>query len=365
VAWLGKNERTAMSDVPAGREPPDAPATKPKLQIGLSLTGMAQQLRGGDMEALLSQLVGWVQRARELGFDYIFAGQHYLTSPYQMLQPVPLLARLAQEAGNMRLVTTLLMPLHHPVALAENLASLDWISGGRLTVNVAQGYRREEFNAFGVTDRHVSSRMTECLRCVLALWSGEPVTFHGAHFRLQRAQIGLRPRQRPHPPIWFAASADRGVRRAARLGLPWHINPDADRTTLARQVELYRSEARDPEVPLPLAREVCCADSREEAQAMASRYLADAYAVYGGWGAGRATPGRQHPSKGFGDLSSGRFVIGSPSDCVQELRRYLDLGVGSLHVRLAWSGMPDVLARRSLELFAERVAPQLRAAAAR
>jgi alkanesulfonate monooxygenase SsuD/methylene tetrahydromethanopterin reductase-like flavin-dependent oxidoreductase (luciferase family) len=263
----------------------------------------------------------------------------------------------------MRLVTTLLMPLHHPVALAENLASLDWISGGRLTLNVAQGYRREEFNAFGINDRHVSSRMTECLRCVLALWTGEPVTFHGAHFRLQRAQIGLRPRQRPHPPVWFAAGADRGVRRAARLGLPWHINPDTDRTTLVRQVELYRSEALEPDVPLPLAREVCCAETREEAQAMAARYLADAYAVYGGWGAGRATPGRQHPSKRFEELSSGRFVIGSPSDCVNELKRYLDLGVGALHVRLAWSGMPEAAARRSVELFAERVAPELRSAA--
>lgn len=302
------------------------------LQVGLSLTGLVQQPRDADMDGLIERIVGWVRRARDLGFDYIYTGQHYLTTPYQMLQPIPLLARLAGEVGDMRLVMTVVLPLHHPVSLAETLATLDWITGGRLTVDVARGYRREEFSAFGVRDRQVSARMNECLRCLLALWSGDPVTFHGAHFRLQRAQIGLRPRQRPHPPVWFAANADRGVRRAARLGLPWHVNPHADYTTISRQVELYRSEARRTDEPLPMAREVCCAETSEEARTLASRYLDGKYAV-----------------------------IGSPDECAAELRRYVELGVGALHPRLVWPGMPAELASRSLELFAERVVPQLRA----
>lgn len=333
------------------------------LQVGLSLTGLVQQRRDGDMHALIEQIVGWVRRARDLGFDYIYTGQHYLTPPYQMLQPVPLLALLAREAGDMRLVMTLVLPLHHPVSLAETLATLDWITGGRLTLNVARGYRREEFSAFGVQDRQISTRMNECLRCLVALWSGDPVTFHGTHFRLQRAQIGLRPEQRPHPPVWFAANADRGVRHAARLGFPWHINPHADHATISRQVELYRSEARTADEPLPLAREVCCAETREEARAIAATYLARKYAVYGAWGQDRVTPGAGRFGDGFERLARDRFVIGAPDECAADLERYLGLGIGALHARLAWPGMPVELATRSLELFAQHVAPRLRAAA--
>lgn len=325
------------------------------LRIGLSLTGVAQQPRDGDMGPLLETLLGTVWRARELGFDHIYAGQLFM-SRYQTLQPLPLLSRLAHEAGAMRLVGTLLLPLYHPVALAESLASLDWISEGRLTLSV-RGYRSTEFSAFGATDRHASARLTECLRCLMALWSGDPVTFHGAHYRLDGVRVGLRPRQRPHPPVWFAASTDRGVRRAARLGLPWHVGPFADRATVVRQVELYRSEARHPHLALPLAREVCCADTHAEAVRIAARYLAGMYAGRAGWG--RRTDPRGLADS-FSELSRGRFVIGSPEECAEQLREYLGLGIGTLHVRLSWPGMPAELVRRSETLFAERVASRLR-----
>jgi alkanesulfonate monooxygenase SsuD/methylene tetrahydromethanopterin reductase-like flavin-dependent oxidoreductase (luciferase family) len=334
------------------------------VRIGLALSGMAQQPQGADMGERLGELIDWVHLARDCGLDYVYTGQHFLTSPYQSLQPVPLAARLAAESGDMGLLITLLLPLLHPVDLAESLATLDWVTDGRLLVNVARGYRDEEFAAFGVHPREAAARMTECLHCLLALWSGEPVTFEGRHYRLDGAMLGLRPKQRPHPPVWVAANAEGAVLRAARLGLPWNINPHSDLATISRLIDRYRGAAseagQDAEVALPLERELCCAPRRSEALQMAADYLGPKYATYRSWGQERVLPEGDGFAADFEELARDRFVIGTPSECAAELERYVALGVGSIHVRPFWPDMPEREARRSLELFAAEVVPRLR-----
>ena len=92
-----------------------------------------------------------VRAAREAGFDLICTGQHYLAAPYQMSSSLPLLARLAAEAGDMEVAATvILVPLHNPVELAESVATMDAICGGRFIFGVGLGYRDEEYTAFGV-----------------------------------------------------------------------------------------------------------------------------------------------------------------------------------------------------------------------
>jgi alkanesulfonate monooxygenase SsuD/methylene tetrahydromethanopterin reductase-like flavin-dependent oxidoreductase (luciferase family) len=333
------------------------------VRFGLSISGMIQEPRDGDLPRRLGEIVDWVRMARSLGFDYLVTGQHYLIPEYLSLQPLPLLARLAAESGEMRLVSTFLLPLQHPVELAEATATLDVVSGGRLTINAARGYRQEEYDSFGVDRKQASVRMRECLDCLIKLWSGEPVEYDGAHFQLHGAVIGTLPVQRPHPPIWIAADGDAGVRRAARWGLPWNINAHADLATLRRQVAIYRSEAaaagNDPELPIPLGRELYCAPTRAEALADAERYLGDKYAVYTAWGQDRELPGQPSFRTGFEALATDRFIVGAPEDCVRELRRYIALGVSDCHVRMVWSGMPARLAERSMELFAREVRPAL------
>lgn len=333
------------------------------VRFGLSISGMIQEPRDGDLRRRLGEILAWVGRARDLGFEYLVTGQHYLVREYQTLQPLPLLARLAAESGQMRLVPTILLPVQHPVELAEGTATLDVITGGRLTLNAARGYREEEYAAFGVDREQASARMRECLACLVALWSGKPVRFEGTHYRLHDAVIGTLPVQRPHPPVWIAADGDAGVRRAARWGLPWNINAHADLPTLERQVALYRNEAaaagNDPAVRLPLGRELYCAPTRAEALADAERYLGSKYRVYAGWGQDRELPGRPSFQTGFQALTADRFIVGAPEDCVRELRRYLALGTGDCHLRMVWSGMPARLAGRSLELFAHEVRPAL------
>jgi alkanesulfonate monooxygenase SsuD/methylene tetrahydromethanopterin reductase-like flavin-dependent oxidoreductase (luciferase family) len=332
--------------------------------FGISVLGLTQQPVGEDMSARSAETLRWVRRARDLGFDHLTTGQHFLTAPLQQLQAIPVLARLIPESGRMRLVPTLLASLHNPVELAETLGSLDVLSGGRLTVSFALGYRDEEYLAFGVRRAERVERMGAVIRTLRALWSGEPVTSTEPWWRLRDAEVTLRPVQRPHPPLWIAANADAAIVRAARWGLPWNINPHSDLATVTRQVRLYREAAaeagHDPDIALPIDREMYCGASQEAAFREAGPYIAAKYASYSRWGQHKALPGRHDFTAPPEELSQDRFIVGDAEHCATELRKYLDLGIGHAHFRMNWPGMPLGQAMDAMARVAEEVLPQLR-----
>jgi alkanesulfonate monooxygenase SsuD/methylene tetrahydromethanopterin reductase-like flavin-dependent oxidoreductase (luciferase family) len=193
------------------------------------------------IEALIAQ----THAARNLGFDGVYAGQHYVTWPLACIQPIPLLARIAAEAGDMRVGTgIILLPLMHPVDMAEQIATLDAICGGRFVFGVGIGYEEHEFKAFGLRKQDRAKRFEESLEIIKRLWTEDEVNFAGEHFTLEHVVPTVRPTASPYPPIWFAANNDPAVRRAARVGDAWMANPHAKRVTLAAQIEVYR-EAND------------------------------------------------------------------------------------------------------------------------
>lgn len=333
------------------------------MKFGVSLLGLAQQPRNEDMAARFEELLTWVHAARDEGFDYVTTGQHFLSAPFQQLQPVPMLARLIPETGTMRLVSSLVTPLHNPVEIAETWGSLDVISGGRVTLSFALGYRDEEYAAFGVRPGTRVRRQREVIETLLALWTQDEVSADALAFTLDRQAVTLRPLQRPHPPIWVAANADVAIARAARWGLPWNINPHARYETVARQVAHYREHAQaagHPASTFPMAREMFCAQSHEEAVAAAEPFLASKYSAYDTWGQDKALPGEDDFQVPFDELARDRFVLGDPDECAREIERYRDLGVDRLHLRMNWPGMPLEVALEGLRLFAREVAPRFR-----
>ena len=331
------------------------------MKFGVSLLGLAQQPRDEDMQRRFDQLITWVHAVRDAGYDHVTTGQHYLLDPLQELQPVPLLARLAPESGDLGLVSTLIAPLHNPVELAETWASLDVITGGRVGLCFALGYRDVEYEAFGVDPGKRVRDLRDVVETVRALWTQEEVTASGRHFKLERATCTLRPVQQPHPPIWIAANADAAVERAARWGLPWNINAHARFATIARQVERYREVARQaghPEPTFPMARELYCGATREEALAIAAPYLAGKYEAYDQWGQDKALPGDEDFAVPFEQLAQDRFILGDPEECTREIERYAALGVDRIHLRMNWPGMPLDVALDGLHRFAEHVIPR-------
>ncbi len=334
------------------------------MKFGVSLSAIAQQPAGADMQQAFADICAYVGAARDLGFDMVYQGQHYLTNPYQQLQTMPLLARISAEARGMGLVATMLIPLHHPVDLAERVATMDVITGGNFTLSAALGYRDEEYDNFGVPRRTRVSRYLECLEAMRLLWSGEKVNYEGQYFRLQDAQLMLRPVQQPHPPVWVAANSDAAITRAARMGYIWYVNPHAKFDTISQQVEMYHEAAgaANSGAPdrLPLGREVFVGRTHEEAFANAAPYLGGKYEAYAQWGQDKALPGDENFREPFEDLARDRFVIGSPDEVVEELSRYRALGMSHGCFRMMWPGMPLDDGIANLELFADRVAPQLR-----
>ena len=103
------------------------------MKFGLSLSGLLQHSRDADMVQRFTDVLHLVRVARDLEFNYIYAGQHYLSHPYQMLQPLASLARISAEAGGMEMLSTILVPLQNPVQMAEDVATLDVLTNGRMT----------------------------------------------------------------------------------------------------------------------------------------------------------------------------------------------------------------------------------------
>ncbi len=188
------------------------------MKFGLALSGLLQHFRAADMVQRFADVLHLVRFARDLGFDYVYAGQHFLSHPFQMFQPLVSLGCIGAETGDMDLLSAVLVPLQNPVQMAEDIATLDVITNGRVIVNAALGYRDEEYEAFGVTREDRISRMFETLRLARLLWAGNEVTFDGRFTRVTRARIGLLPVQRPRPRIWIAANGDGMVRCIACHG---------------------------------------------------------------------------------------------------------------------------------------------------
>ena len=322
---------------------------------------------GESMTQKIQESVEQVQAVREAGFSLIGAGQHYLAAPFQMSTLFPLLSRLAAEAGDMQVAASvILVPLHNPVELAESIATIDCITGGRFVFGVGLGYRDEEYTAFGVQRSERVGRVNEAMDIIKRLWTEDEVEHTGKYYTVPRTQLVTRPAQRPHPPIWVAANNDVAIRRAARWGYPWLINPHATVPMVAGQWTGYKEaleKAGNP-VPdvLPMMREMYVAADRETAYIESQPYLEAKYAAYAAWGQDKALPGEESFSVPYRDLAQDRFLLGSPDDVVSELTRYnAELGVNMMIFRMQWPGMPHEQVLKQIELLGREVVPRVAA----
>lgn len=321
---------------------------------------------GEDMATKISEAVEQVRAAKEAGFDILATGQHYLSYPYQLPASIPFLSRLAAEAEGMVIAPlVLLLPLLRPVDVAESMATLDAITGGRTIMGVGLGYREEENAAFDSPVKERLPRLLESLELIKQLWTQKEVEFKGEYYTLPRVKLSTQPLQKPHPPIWMAANADSAVKRAARQGYPWIINPHVTVATTARQIKLYRQEQKEagigPVKEMPMIREAFVSNEPSSAYEKARPYLEPKYEAYAAWGQGDVLPGEETFKLPFEDLARDRFLIGSPDDIINEVERYeRDLGITHMFFRIQWPGMPHEEAMREFRLFRDHIIPHFK-----
>ena len=239
-----------------------------------------------------------------------------------------------------------LLPLHSPLHVAEELASLDVMSGGKLVFGAGIGYREVEFRAFGTTLKQAGRRFEECLTAVKRLWTEDFVTMQASYFALENANCTVLPVQKPMPPVWIGANIDVGIRRAARMADAWFVNPHNKLATIAQQMEVYKRELDACGKPFPtefpMAREVFVARTRSEAIERARPSLEVKYKAYRDWGQDKVMPSSDHFDLDFDDLVDDRFLIGSPAEVTEQI----------LDLRRRF-GVTTLIARRALGRHAE------------
>jgi alkanesulfonate monooxygenase SsuD/methylene tetrahydromethanopterin reductase-like flavin-dependent oxidoreductase (luciferase family) len=337
------------------------------MKYGFFIRGQYRQ--GDDMAARFKELVEQARLADQLGFSDLLTGMHYAGYPLSQFQLIPFLSRIMGEVPNMRIVTgIILLSLHKPLDVAEQLASMDVMSDGRLVFGAGLGYRDVEFKGFGTTQKERVPRLVENLEAIKRLWTEDHVTMKGSHFELDDCTIALKPLQKPMPPIWLGANADAAVRRAAKLADAWFMNPHQRMDTIERQLDIYKGALDEFKKPfpkeLPLMREIFVARSREEATRLARPYLEEKYKVYHEWGQDKAMPkGDDDLSLDFDELTRDRFLFGSPDEVAEQIIGYHKrLGVTHMVLGLHWVGMPHSQVTDSMNLFAEEVMPKVKQA---
>jgi len=327
------------------------------MELGLLLNSQAPPESDGS--AILDHLLDQTRAARDAGFDAVIAPQHYLTDLTQF-QPWPLLGRAAAEAGGMRIGNGVcLLPLHHPVEVAENVATLDAMTDRPVIAGVATGYRDVEFESFGVPKSERGGRMEEGVRLLRRLWTGEDVVFDGEFYSVDGVTINPRPSDEPR--LWIGANAGPAIDRAARLADAWYVNPHSTISEIAEQKAVYdeRRAERGEDTRVPMRRELFVSRDEDVLEEV-REHLAFKYRRYAEWGQDEAMEGEADLAGAFESLAEDRFVLGAPEEVCAELERYeRELDVDLVVARVHFPGMEYGPALDCIERLGDEVVPHV------
>ncbi len=191
-----------------------------------------------------------LRRAQELGFSSAWTQEQVLGSA-RMLAPLEALTYAAACVSRLRLgCAVFVSPLHTPVHLAKGIATLDWLSQGRVEVGFGTGGRSRPFAAFGIDGSALGARFTEGLELMKACWTEREINFEGRFWQLRGASMEPKPVQRPYPPMWIGGNHPLALRRAVRLGDGFFGAGSQTTAQFAQQVQIVRGElseqGRDP-----------------------------------------------------------------------------------------------------------------------
>jgi alkanesulfonate monooxygenase SsuD/methylene tetrahydromethanopterin reductase-like flavin-dependent oxidoreductase (luciferase family) len=302
----------------------------------------------------------------EVGFDSIWLEEHHSIRNHYWPSPLMALAGLATRTSRVLLGTDIIvLPFYHPVRVAEDMALLDVMSNGRAILGAAIGYRPPEFELYDVSVADRGARYVEMLKIIRALWTEEAVEFAGRFFKIKGT---IEPKPTRPIPIWLGGWGELSLKRAAQLGEAWVPGPTANLEKLLSAQQQYRACLAEAgknaaTVPTPLTREVVIADTREQAWELAEKYLMVNYRdeYGGGWKHPLIGAQDQTPVNQLQALSTDRFVVGNPEDCVKAIRRFVaTFGVDHLICRLYFPGMPHQHILHELKLLSREVFPAFR-----
>jgi alkanesulfonate monooxygenase SsuD/methylene tetrahydromethanopterin reductase-like flavin-dependent oxidoreductase (luciferase family) len=316
---------------------------------------------GLDREDLAGRYRATVEMAafaEEAGVDMVTLEEHHSAdngwSPAPLVTAGAILGRTERIAV---MASALITPLYDPLRLAEEVAVLDHIGRGRLTLVAGIGYRPEEYQTFGVEWKRRGKVQDEVLETLLAAWTGEPFEYRGRTVRITPP-----PYSRPHPPLLVGGTSMAAVRRAVRLRLPFF---SAD--NLPELADAYNKLSAEQGfdggfalLPPERSRFVYCTDDPEQAWARYGEYFLHEARTYASWQrADISSAVASHSTATVEDLrAEGVYCCMTPEECVADANAQGPLGTVILHPLVG--GLPVEDGWASLRLFAERVLPRLK-----
>jgi natural product biosynthesis luciferase-like monooxygenase protein len=329
----------------------------------------------GESPELYSHWLEQIDAAEGLGFHSMWTTEHHFRYFGGMLpNPQLLLTAAAQRTQRMRLGSAVtLLPMHHPVRIAEDFAMLDLLSDGRLNFGAGRGMHPLEYLTFDADWNTAQLRLPEALDIVVRGWTSGEFEWNGEHYRYPKINVYPKPLQKPHPPIYVTANRDPesfqmiGRRGYNLMTLPWVATNELQRT----RVEIYLAalrenghtvESKDIFVMYPAY--VGDTDARARAEVLDHWYRWRIFAL---------DALNLHPSKGepyqktFGHLdydrmiAESRGVFGGPETCARILKRIVE-AVGATHIGLTFhfGGLSQDKVLKSMERFARFVMPALK-----
>ncbi len=321
-------------------------------------------------------------RAEEFGFDSVWPAEHHFSEYGYCASPAVTLAALAVRTQKIRLGTgVVVLPLNHPVRVAEDFAILDLLSGGRVDLGVGRGYQPHEFAGYGVDQARSRDMFRESVEIIQKAWTTERLDYDGEFYKFQDLAVRPKPLQQPQPPIWMASLSPSTFQLCGQYGFNLMCAPvfgfDVNRG--AAQIEEYRQALRqhgrepaDHEIAGLIMTYV--ADTTEQAQAD----FRDAVMWYYRTFAKYIAPPQGRPAVETYEMytaardwlqtlewdaiaRSGAVVCGSPDQVAERIAEIHELS-GITHY-LAWTrigGLEHKKVLRSMELMRDRVMPQVR-----
>jgi alkanesulfonate monooxygenase SsuD/methylene tetrahydromethanopterin reductase-like flavin-dependent oxidoreductase (luciferase family) len=336
------------------------------MQFGLF--GSASARRGGpefDSSEGFHDFIDYNIEAEALGFHSTFVVEHHFTGYGQVSATLNLLTWLGARTRRLRLGTAVLvLPWHNPVLLAEQAATIDLLSGGRLDFGVGKGYRYNEFAGFCVPMEEADARFDECLEVILKAWTAdEPFSHRGQYWAFDKIVVEPPTAQKPHPPIWMGAGGERSIRQVAQKGYNLLLGQYASPDDVGRSIAVFKATVEangrrfDP-MQVGVTRAFFVTDTKADKEAALERRLQNRVrqlrlatrpdgTVHGG------------PDQATGDprvVNEISAMYGSPDEITPRLQALRDAGVGYVLLNGGGSG-GGARGRESLRRFARDIMP--------
>ncbi|HEY4281090.1 MAG TPA: LLM class flavin-dependent oxidoreductase [Conexibacter sp.] len=302
--------------------------------------------------ALYAAAVEQTVLAEQQGYEWVNVTEHHVSADGYLPAIFALLGAMAAVTRTIRLSTgMLIITLHEPVRVAEEAAVVDILSGGRLTLGIAAGYRAVEFQAMSVDLDTRGPRFRESIEILDLAWSGEPFSYSGRVFDLPEVVVRPTPVQRPGIPLWLGGTNDAALRRAIRRGAPCFPGATDDlavvTTRINRYHELCEQHEQQGTSDVVLPRLALVADTVEEARRRALPGIRAMFETYQSWG----LPVDFGPALRDWSLLDELVIVGDEERVAEQVARYAELGVSDLMLQFAIPSLEPAVAAESQSRF--------------